>query len=435
MTNKEDILKLLDNRILDVGIEVGAGEGHFTDFILKNKPIKKLYCIDLWKNWDKNINDGKVYFENNEGEKALNDFKTKIQNNNVIIIRGDSKDEISKIKEKVDFCCLDGNMTDNGLIEDIKVAFDKLKNGGVLFGFKYGEDVDSGMFNNSKKRRYRKNIKSNTKRVLDFFAKIKGLKLTSQDNLWMIEKPVDYIEKVSNKQTLEVCIHCHRYQHRLCWMLSSILQQKGDIPNIIVNISFCENDGTPTTKEVCEFFIKQGLNIKQTIVTEKQASNRAVARNIQVKNTTADWMLFADSDLVYDAYFFEDIHNQIRGKFAFETRCIGADRISLDIPFCIKYFEEDNRQYPCVVENVADIPAKWPIKRVTGKNTAPGNFQLANVAAINMRGGFYSKREGDIWRGTKSDRAFRCHMGGRCPMEVKSFYHLNHDRGGPDIQR
>jgi hypothetical protein len=115
---------------------------------------------------------------------------------------------------------------------------------------------------------------------------------------------------------------------------------------------------------------------------------------------------------------------------------MGADRVSLDIPFCIKYFEEDSRTYPCVIPNVSDVVSKWTVKWVTGSGTAPGNFQLANVKAVQIIGdGKYTGRTGDVWRRTKSDRAFRCRMGGRRAIKTKKQYHLNHDRGGPEIQR
>ena len=112
------------------------------------------------------------------------------------------------------------------------------------------------------------------------------------------------------------------------------------------------------------------------------------------------------------------------------------DRVSLDIPFCIKYFEDDQTIYPCIIEDIAKITEEWPIKWVTGRKTCAGNFQLANVQAImHIAKGKYTGREGDVWRHTKSDRAFRCRMGGRKPMKVLHQYHLNHDRGGPEIQR
>lgn len=235
---------------------------------------------------------------------------------------------------------------------------------------------------------------------------------------------------------LEICIHCHSYQHRLCWMLSSILQQKGDIPDILVSISYTPENGNPKTKDVNDFFRSKGLNILDVELDPKDAPNRAIPRNIRAGKTESDWILFADCDIVYDPMFFDDLKKKLESSlFKDETKVLGADRHSLDIPFCIKYFEEDVREYPCIIEDVSSIPKIWPKKWISGKGTCAGYFQLARVDAIKEKGGIYSGRKRDFWRVTKSDRQFRVHMGGRRPIDVLPMYHLNHDRKGPDIQR
>jgi hypothetical protein len=219
-------------------------------------------------------------------------------------------------------------------------------------------------------------------------------------------------------------------------MLSSILQQKGDLPEIVTSISFVPNNGNPTTESVIDLFSNKGLDIVRLPLELNQVSNRAIPRNMRVQATNADWILFADSDMVYSVDFFEDIKRQLAtDQFKNETKVIGADRHSLDDKFCIKYFEEDKTQYPCIIENVADIAAKWPKKWIRGKGTAAGYFQLARVQAIKDKGGVYTHARRDHWRHTKSDRGFRCQMGGRVPMDTKPQYHLNHDRQGPDLQR
>jgi len=235
---------------------------------------------------------------------------------------------------------------------------------------------------------------------------------------------------------LEICIHCYNYQRRLTWMLNSILQQQGDIPEIEISLSYAPNNGNPTTEKVVDFFRQKGLNIVDVVLTEQQACNRAIPRNIRAKETMADWILFADSDLVYDPYFFEDIKKKLESNdYKDETKVLGADRHSLSDQFCIDFFEEDKKEYPCEIPNVAEVASKFPVKWVRGKDIAPGFFQLARVQAIKDKGGIYSGRKRDLWRRTKSDRQFRVHMGGRRPMEVLPQYHLNHDRQGPHLQR
>ena len=105
---------------------------------------------------------------------------------------------------------------------------------------------------------------------------------------------------------IEIVIHCYNYQRRLSWMLCSILQQKGDLPNIEVSVSYLPNNGNPTTEKVLDFFEEKGLKIIRVPLEKGQESNRAIPRSIRTEKTDADWLLFADCDLVYDPLFFDD---------------------------------------------------------------------------------------------------------------------------------
>jgi hypothetical protein len=219
-------------------------------------------------------------------------------------------------------------------------------------------------------------------------------------------------------------------------MLSSILQQQGDIPNIDVSISYTKGNGNPTTEDVIDYFSKKGLNIIPVLLDKKEVHNRSIPRNIRAKKTQADWILYADSDMVYDPLFFSDLKSQLNTTLKDEKKVMGANRVSLQDKFCINYFENlDFSEYPKEIENVSDIVSKWPVKWIKGKNVAPGNFQLANVGAIKEKGGVYTHSSRDVWRSTRSDRGFRVQMGGRVGINTKPQYHLNHDRLGPEIQR
>ena len=163
---------------------------------------------------------------------------------------------------------------------------------------------------------------------------------------------------------------------------------------------------------------------------------------MRTKETTSDWILYADSDLVYAPNFFSNLAEGLKKEpLVNEQKVIGADRHSLTDQFCIDYFEKDNRTYPCIIDNVASIVDKFPVKRIGGGGIAAGYFQLANVKSMRERGIIYSGRDRDFWRNTKSDREFRIRMGGRVSLNGSlpnvdlKIYHLNHDRGGHDIQR
>lgn len=117
------------------------------------------------------------------------------------------------------------------------------------------------------------------------------------------------------------------------------------------------------------------------------------------------------------------------------TRCLAADRVSLDIEFCVKFFREHPVLTPEVIPDVASKVAAWPIYRVSGKMRGAGYFQLARVAAVREKGGLYCPEPTDHWCKTWSDGRFRRILGGIVPLNTLPQYHLNHSRIGPDEQR
>jgi glycosyltransferase involved in cell wall biosynthesis len=227
---------------------------------------------------------------------------------------------------------------------------------------------------------------------------------------------------------IEIAIACYYFQKRFSWMLSSILQQTGDIPNLVINVSHTEEDGSPTTKEVCSFFREKGLNIQETILKKQDVNNRAIARNKQLELSKADFILFADADMVYVPDFFADLKYQLKNNLKDEKRCMGADRISLSIPFCSNYFNCDSTKYPVEIKNVASIVEKWPVYYVRGKHIAPGYFQLANLKLAKERNVKYGISRRDGLRRYAADRMFRVNLGGRVAISTKRQFHLNHER-------
>ena len=244
---------------------------------------------------------------------------------------------------------------------------------------------------------------------------------------------------------IELAVSCVWFQRRLCFQLSSVLQQIGDRPEIVVNVAYPPQNGSPTTEEVCSYFsnlcrFQTGLQLKETMVEGDDIKFRGIVRNRQLAESDADWILFADVDMVYAPDFFEDLAKQLTGPFKDETRCLSASRTSLAKDFCKDFFNKGHGStvpYPCEIADVAQTIADWPRYKERTRNVGAGYFQLANVQNLrNNHGGLYWKpdaRRDPSW-GYRSDRQFRRMLGGISSIETKPQYHLNHERDSEEGQ-
>lgn len=239
--------------------------------------------------------------------------------------------------------------------------------------------------------------------------------------------------------SIEIAVTCTWFQRRLNWMMSSVLQQIGDVPKLVFSVSYPSNNGTPTTEETCKFFRDKGLNIREQCYPDMEVIQyRGLARNRQIQESDCDWILFADCDMVYDQRFFEDLGQQLIGPLKDEKKVLSARRISLDKPFSKNFFNNaDKHVYPCVVSYPACIVSTWPIFKVTA-NVGAGYFQLVNRRnLVENHGGIYVKpeknsdwgwTEGKKMQKANSDKQFRRMMGGIKRISTKPQYHLNHER-------
>lgn len=237
--------------------------------------------------------------------------------------------------------------------------------------------------------------------------------------------------------SIEIAVSCTCFQHRLCWMMSSVLNQSGDVPQLTFSVAYPVNNGNPTTEKVCAFFKDRGLNIKEQVYENERAMQfRGLVRNRQLSESKAEWILMSDSDMVYSPEFFSVLGKKLEGELKNETRCISASRISLDKAHCIKFFKElDTTKYPEIIINPAFIVEKWPVFQIS-KNCGAGYFQLANVNSIRkLHGGLYvdpknckDKAEFDDIHKTNSDVQFRRRVGGVKRITLPPQYHLNHIR-------
>jgi hypothetical protein len=219
-------------------------------------------------------------------------------------------------------------------------------------------------------------------------------------------------------------------------MLSSVLQQVGDVPSITFSVGYPVGNGKPTTEEVLDFFEARGLRIRRLPYEGMGVIQyRGLVRNDQLLKSDCEWVLFADTDMAYDPRFFEDLGRQLEGPLKDEKRVISASRVSLDKQFCKDYFNSgDDHVYPCVVEKAGEL-ASWPVFQIS-RNCGAGYFQLVNRAHVmaNCGGLYVEPSECNDWswdgRGQKanSDKQFRSRVGGLKRITTLPQYHLNHSR-------
>jgi hypothetical protein len=236
--------------------------------------------------------------------------------------------------------------------------------------------------------------------------------------------------------SIEIAVLCSLYQRRMNWMLSSIAQQKGNVPRLSFSVAYPVNEGSPKTEDVISLFRSAGVSIREQVYPGVTPLwERGIVRNRQLSETDCEWILFADCDMVYHESFFEDLGKQLEGDLKEEKRCITASRISLDKTFSREHFNShDTLAYPCMVENVGNIVSSWPVYQIS-RNVGAGYFQLANVENIRKNhGGVYVPPEHchDTAAGRfsmyRSDRQFRRMVGGIRRVATKPQYHLNHER-------
>ena len=181
-------------------------------------------------------------------------------------------------------------------------------------------------------------------------------------------------------QSLEIVITCHNFQHRLNWMLSSIVSQCDDkIPVIRVNIAHVKNNGSPSCEDLASFFFhKYGLDFELvTYDNTEELQYRGLARNRQITKAKSDWILFADSDMVYTKTFWPSLKLFMdRNRKTDKMSHLG--RYSCDVDLCDELLKK--YAYPCMVPNAATMCSQLPIR--TMRNCGAGYFQLIRRATL-----------------------------------------------------
>lgn len=244
---------------------------------------------------------------------------------------------------------------------------------------------------------------------------------------------------------IDICIQTHNFNKRLCWMLSSILQQKErkegiGLPELRVCVSFVSDKVTNAgMHKLLDVFSQAGLNICRReyggfefFKLRGNVRNRDLENANGTKATDADWILWADSDMVYHPQFFGTLGHLLRTSFRGNMHCLHSKRKSTILEETETLIGQ--YQYPCIIPDAYETADK--LQAIEKANIGAGYCQIANVDNLftNHNGLYVERAVDNDWdtKGQKarSDQVFRRRLGReKIPLPIQ--IHLQHTRENP----
>jgi len=166
--------RLIDEFGFKIAAEIGVDAGVYSEILLNNSKLEKLYGIDIWQNSEKMWTTC----------QRLQPF---IDTGRVVLQQGLSEQVVSQYEDgSLDFCYIDGDHSLEGIYKDVRLWVKKVKIGGVLAGHDYKDGRASGT-----KDWFGNYLRNKVKIVMDDFCPRYGYRLhTIQSrvlNWWFIK--------------------------------------------------------------------------------------------------------------------------------------------------------------------------------------------------------------------------------------------------------
>lgn len=230
---------------------------------------------------------------------------------------------------------------------------------------------------------------------------------------------------------LTIAVQCQHFERRLCWMLSSILQQTTDeLPK--VDIAHQAGVGDPTCEAISDEYMRLGLQVHLTTIRDTETfQRRGLARNIQCGSLTTPWVLWADADMVYHPEFFVRLYAEMdtagpgiltAGRWSQPNGNRGPTEALVE-----------TQRYPTLVNRAYWWANRLP--KVARRNCGAGYFQLIRTEELHWYYVDSEECKDHDWRKTyskcKSDRQFRKRIGTQTKLPKwfsEHEIHLNHNR-------
>ena len=236
------------------------------------------------------------------------------------------------------------------------------------------------------------------------------------------------------KPIITIAVQCHNFQRRLCWMLSSLVEQTKP-KSFLVDVAHMPLNGKPTTEDLVSLFSDR-LHIKSSNWDDfNRFQLRGLVRNRQLQECETEWLLFADCDMVYHPEYFERLVNELEAKHPRATYMLSSGRVS-----------NPKEQTNAMVDgDIYDRPIGMAFGRahmlpkIERRNVGAGFCQLINKVHAPHDGYYVKPKDNRDWgwhksSNPRSDMQFRRRLNAGGPRQAlppwfsENAIHLNHDR-------
>jgi hypothetical protein len=230
---------------------------------------------------------------------------------------------------------------------------------------------------------------------------------------------------------IELNAQCHSFGMRLCWMLSSLADQRGAAGLFKVSVAYAADEpGALAACRVLDYFKGRLSLVRREYPDMAAMMLRGRTRSAAAMDTDAEWIFFADCDAVYHPDYMAALASELgrlRGEAA--GKCVWSARRTMAV--------EAGEALVGSMARPAYVPDSF--KRADAVSTAwskpcpcVGNTQIALAADVRARGGYSPGKADASWLAgagnTKSDVGFRRSMDGCLRLELPDQIHINHKR-------
>lgn len=243
----------------------------------------------------------------------------------------------------------------------------------------------------------------------------------------LYQRPPARVEPTTGRLTIEIVSHCWRYSHLHAYQLSSLVNDPPQDVDVIMTVFHAAEDEA-TVKLLQYFAEKKIANVRWNWqqIPAPELFRRAIGRNQVALNTKADWVWFADCDLVFGPGCLDGLGAALQGRDDFLV------------------FPQQERITPLLTDDSPMLKAAKEPKvvsvdihdfKVRVMERAVGAYQIVHGDICRSMG--YCKdvsayqRPTDRWKKTFEDRAFRWLLGTHgVPVDVPSVYRIRHIEKG-----